>query len=304
MPHNLNILHDTLATRLVLDLDPEVSSATDVQAHNLKLESDSCEYKFDIAQIWCSPTRWTTLVRQYIDPEAYADWLEGIRTMGMKRGLAFMRTNSVESRGAGRRRWGACILGFGYKSRPEPTLTMHSRTTFLGYIGALDLALAHVIARDIAHTLGLPGPGAIRFVWFVEAAQFHSMRSLPWFFQDKGRTKILFKGPELKDDKRSGLAIAHKQLRTIRKMDKEGVLYADMSYAIQNRFRRRLHTEHYGVEYGEQFEGGTRLSGNSGTVLRPCKSYPIKKFILPTNRKKVQDGEAGLLDEDLMLVED
>lgn len=301
---DLNILHDSLAMRLVLDLEPEVTSSTDVQAHNLKMEADTCNYEFDISQIWCSPSRWTTLVRQYIDPEAYDDWLASIRVMGIKRGLAFMRTNSVQSKGSGRRRWGACILGFGYKSRPEPTLTMHSRTTFLGYIGALDLALAHVIARDIAHTLGLPGPEAIRFVWFLEAAQFHSMRSLPWFFQDKGRTKILFKGPELKDDKQSGLAIAHKQLRTIKKMDKQGLLYGDMSYAIQNRFRRRLHTEHYGMEYGEQFVGGTRLSGNSGTVLKPCKSFPIEKFVMPPKRSKPQDGESGLLDEDMMLAEE
>jgi hypothetical protein len=47
----------------------------------------------------------------------------------------------------------------------------------------------------------------------------------------------------------------------IKKSDDAGTLYGDESFSSFARVRRRFHTEVYGVDYAEQFEGGTRNRG-------------------------------------------
>lgn len=284
---NLRQMHDRLVNQALKH--PDYVTSADVQIHDVLASSYSCVYPFDLKQGWLTHNRWNALVRQYIDPEAYYAWLDMItaRLQPRKRGVSFMRTNSVQSGGSGRRLWGSCLLGFGYKSMPTPTLTLHSRTTYLGFIGQLDLALAHVIARDIGERVGLV-PDDIQFRWYIEAAQFHRFRSLAWWFQSEKREDILRHG----DQPWKGLTMARKEIEKMDEQNAQGLLYGDESYSSHAQKRKRYNTEIHGYEFAQQFSGGTRLSSGT-TAYKPLESLSADSLRMPVTRRKIEDGEEG-----------
>jgi len=280
----------------------------DFQIHNIMVEAKSCEYEFDLKDVWVTQSRWTALVRQYIDPEALEVWLDviGRKLKGKKRGLSFMRTNQVAKRTTGSnnkewRVWGSCMLGFGYRALPRPQITLHSRTTYLGYIGQLDLALVHVLAREIGKRVGLE-PKDISFVWHLEAAQFHSFKSLAWFFQDDhDRSRLEDTPHDAKLKLRAPvLWLSQKRFQEYLSMDDDGLLYCDMSFSQQLRIRRRYHTEVHGPKYGKPWEGGTRLKAAGMAKVAPVlPSIPVEKLDFSCLRDTTSVGSdlAGYLDE-------
>src|SRR5690349_15163165 len=46
----------------------DYQNSMDFQIHNIMVEAESCEYEFDLKDVWVTSSRWTNLVRQYIDP--------------------------------------------------------------------------------------------------------------------------------------------------------------------------------------------------------------------------------------------
>lgn len=281
-----------MLTRQLVYSRPEgidFANSMDFQIHNIVVEAKSCEYEFDLKDVWVTSSRWTSLVRQYLDPEAVEIWLDVIerKLKGKKRGLSFMRTNQVAKRSTSSnnkewRVWGSCMLGFGYRALPRPQITLHSRTTYLGYIGQLDLALVHVLAREIGKRLGLE-PKDISFVWHLEAAQFHSFKSLAWFYQnDRDRVK-LEEQPHTEALRKRAPVLWHAQKRyqEFLDMDDQGILYCDLSFSQQLRIRRRYHTEVHGPEYGKPWEGGTRLKSAGMAKVAPVLPHvPVSKLTL------------------------
>lgn len=290
---NITELSYKLTKRLVYAAPDEIDYITsaDCQLHNVIAEAKSCNYSLDLKDVWLTPIRWSSLVRQYIDPVAYENWLTLCenKLTGRKRGVSFMRTNQVKARTAastGRewRRWGSCMLGVGYRAMPRPQLTLHSRTTYLGYIGQLDLGVAHVLARDVAARVGLD-PADITFVWHLEMGAFHGFKSFAWFYQRPDDQSML-EGKRVTKKEMPTLALAQRELERIRQFDRDGVKYGDMSFAQQLRIRRRYHTEILGEDYANQFVGGTR---------RPSMSLRNGAHLLPSTR--IEDLEiAPLLD--------
>ena len=255
----------------------DVINAMDFQLNNVMVKAESCEYDFSLKQAWVTKNRWTSLVRQYLDPVALDGFLGqvGAKLKGKKRGVAFLRTQMVARRTTASnnkewRRWGSCMLGFSYTALPRPQLTLHSRTTYLGYIGQLDLALAHVLAREIGLRVGLE-PKDISFVWVIDGAQFHSFKSLAWFFQNERDAKFLTQKPHTDELKKRAPVLWRAQHRFLEylKMDEDGILYCDLSFSQQLRIRRRYHTEVMGPDYGLPFEGGTRLKSAGMAVVAP-----------------------------------
>ena len=276
-------LNNGLTRRLALarkeDLD--MINPADVQLHDIMVKAQSAEYAYNLKEGWLTKARWTALVRQYVDPEGLNVWLDLIedRMAGMKRGQAFLRSKKVNPRQNSdlvSRRWGSCIIGWGFRAAPKPSLSMHSRTTFLGHIAPLDLGVAHHLARLAAERLGIDYR-EIEFVWHLENAQFHSTRSIGWWFTEyAGEGKYLAMDRKLpKVAARPALSGSIRQFRRYEKADAEGVLYGDTKYAAQLRPRKRWHTEVKGVEYARQFEGGPHLNASAKKAYRPLPSVPI-----------------------------
>lgn len=277
-------LHEKLCQTLVHS-PPEkldVITSVDVQIHDTMAEAMTMDWDFDLKTMWLTKARWSTMARQYINPEELEIFLEKITSkMGPKgRGIAALRTNVVSSRGGTTnketRRWGSCMLALTYKSVPAPQITLYSRTSYLGYLGALDMTIAWMVGKYVAKELGLD-MGEMRFVWHNEAMQFHNFKSLAYLFnsidpekQMRYRDCLLLPKEQLtRKDKvwivqSPALRLSRNWMRKVVLEDETNKSLGDMSYNTYRRIRRRYHTEIHGLDYARQFEGWSKYKVDVG----------------------------------------
>lgn len=272
-------LHDSMCDKLVTATEDklDVISSVDVQIHNVIAEAESMEWEFDLKNMWLTPSRWSMMVNQYIDPEELEAWIgQCTGKIGLRgRGIAVMRTKTVKPRGGvatghtnkETRRWGSCMLAISYKARPRPQITLYSRTSYLGYIGALDLSVAWMCGRYLAKEVGISVED-ISFVWMNEAVQWHNFKSLAYLLnhhdegqRDAYRELLMLKPNELSNAQKKiiiaspGLKLSRKWLQKVIAEDEAGRSYGDMTYNTFRRIVRRFHTEVLGYEEAKNFEG-------------------------------------------------
>ena len=266
---NLLSLHDGLCRDLLyapaLSLD-NVNSV-DVQKHNVLAFAKSLEYPTHLSRVWCSEQRWNTMIRQYLDPSATTEWLDTIESAfpSSKRGIAVLRTNTVEKRRGGKgttRRWGSCMLSLSFRRIPYPQITLHSRTSYLGYLSLLDLGVAHVAGLEVSKRTGIPVE-EMSFCWSLEMAQFHGFRCLAFPLGDPQEFKRFKKFGKNKTDAElreyPGFRLAWKQYQKIREMDKSDFQYSQQTFSSSRRVRKRFHTETLGLDYANRFAVGDNL---------------------------------------------
>lgn len=152
------------------------------------LTADSMKYDFDVGKdVWFTKYRFNRLQRDYLDIELVRPFIE--RSVKVAKGICRrgtvteMPTRQVYSKDGRRMHtWGNCITSFMYHGgRPwqPPTFTMHSRTSFIGFLGPMDLALAWCLAREIAQRTGCEVED-FKFVWMVTATNWSCHRSIPY----------------------------------------------------------------------------------------------------------------------------
>lgn len=292
---NVTDLHELLCHRLAFGHSNTMDMITsvDVQQHNVIGIAEEFDYNWDLKDFWLTSSRWTAMVRQYINPVALDTWLNSIeaKLVGRKRGVSVMRTNEVHQRQSPTkdgdntrvwRAWGSCMLAIGYRALPRPQITLHSRTSYLGYIGALDLSVAYVCAKLIAERVGLT-TSDIQFVWHLEAAQFHGFKSMAYLMQDDAR-RAEFMAIDVGENQRNdkilrrrtpAIYISRKWMKSFENEDEQGKLYGDMNFGQTRRIRKRYHTEIRGYHYGEPFEGGGHASNSQNKRFRPLPSKPV-----------------------------
>ena len=302
--------HDMMAEQLVygdqLGTDWDWTHGTEVGLHNVAIHCDTIDFDYDLKRLWVPPTRWTMMVRQYLDPGALADCLDKIedrmgppRRVSDTRGIAVLRTRLVQGRGVGRgvrRRWGSCMLSLSYRNTPQPTVTLHSRTTYFGYLAMVDMAVARAFGVAAAERAGV-NIGDVQFVWNLELAQFHGFRSLAWMLMDKNVRKQMDEDVDNRMDfparrtagSQPGYRKALDGYARILKSDRAGTLYGDESFSSFARVRRRFHTEAFGIEYASQFMGGTRnRGGKQAFPLLP--SLMVSSLDLSPLRNRASDS--------------
>lgn len=292
---NLRELHDGLTRRVALATKDKVdyTNSVDVQLHDVMVSADEAVMDFDLKEAWLTKGRWSMLIRQYIDPDALAAWLDLIelKMKGGRRGQAFMRTKAVKPRGRSRQ-WGSCIIGFGFRAAPTPKLIMHSRTSYMGYIAFLDLSIAHVLAKMIGERLGVESMG---FIWHLDSAQFHYARCLGWWFT---QGKPYMDLPEHKAIHRPGLYGSIKLLNKYKQEDREEKMYGDATYSSALRPRKRWHSEVLGMEYALKFEGGTKGLKTARKAYKPLPSVHVDTLDFTPLYRKNEEGD--ILNADYM----
>jgi len=280
------VAHDAMCEQLMYGDTPTVdydwTHGTEVGLHNVGIFCDTIDFEYNLKRLWVPPSRWTMMVRQYIDPAALDDCLDKIeeRMSGPKygngkgRGIAVLRTRNVQGKGTGRgvrRRWGSCMLNLSFRVAPVPTVSLHSRTTYFGYLALVDMAVARTFAAECADITGIAMQD-IRFVWTLDLIQFHGFRSLAWALSNEDirlqmdadvDDRYSF-SPRRIEGNQPGYRKALDGYARILKSDRAGVLYGDESFSSFARVRRRFHTEVFGVAYADQFAGGTRNQGGKG----------------------------------------
>lgn len=309
--------HDAMCEQLVWGDTPgrdyDWTHGTEVGIHNVSIHCDSIGYDYNLKNLWVPPSRWTMMVRQYIDPGAFQDCMAKIeeRMSGPKyngskgRGIAVLRTRLVQGKGTGRgvrRRWGSCMLNLSYRNTPVPTVTLNSRTTYFGYLAMVDVTVARTFAQYCADITGRALED-IQFVWHLDLAQFHGFRSLAWMLgQDDVRADMDSNLPDrlsFPSRRGPGNQVGYRKAldgyARIKKSDDAGVLYGDESFSSFARVRRRFHTEVFGPEYAAQFAGGTRNRGGKAE-FDPLPDLWVSKLDFSALEGRV--GDSTWFDDD------
>lgn len=166
------------------------AGATTGRNDNL-MKCDSMQFDFDCADIWLTRFRFRKLQRDYLDYDLLPQFVE--KAASMKPNLArrgtvtqmSCRVHGMIERTDGRKenyKWGNCIFGFSFRpaeGRQAGIFTMHSRTSYVSYMGGMDLALSYVIAKYISNLRG----DAIEdygFRWMIDSLQWYSIKSLAY----------------------------------------------------------------------------------------------------------------------------
>jgi hypothetical protein len=312
---DVHTMHQEITRRLVYE-QPDVVNSGDTAIVNIMVQAESCVYpQFDLKKQWLTLSRWNNVVRQYVDRvrlDAFLSFIAAKLDGPRKRGVAHLRSKDALSyanlNGREWRQWGSCMLGWSFQRRPYAQLTMHSRTSYLGYMAPLDLAVAVLLAGEIGNTLGID-PADMALVWHCDLGQFHAFKGLAWFYQDRADLQQLRQSMHkpwaaLKADTPT-LAMVTKAVKGYVDDDKSGKGYLDHAYEQQLRIRRRWHAETKPPGYGRQFEFGTtgRVNPQHGRAFAPLPSYPLAKLglsaaKLPALTGRTEAALEGLEDED------
>lgn len=288
-------LYDQITESLIYGRseDLTIESTIDVQIHDIIAEADSMDWDFDLKDAWITQQRWSMMIRQYIDPAQLQAWMKRITSKIGKsnRGVAAFRTNIVKPRGGAAsgaknqetRVWGSCMLNITYKAVPQPQITLISRTSYLGYIGALDVSVAWMVGKYLAKELGIELKD-MKFVWINQAVQWHNFKSLAYLLNNHDEEKrkhyrrlMIEPSSELtREEKREiltypAIKLSRKWLQKVIKDDAEGKHYGDISYNTLRRIVRRFHTEVYGYDHAKTFEGWSKYK--KGPMLGQDKEF-------------------------------
>jgi hypothetical protein len=165
---------------------------------NLLTCSNLTAFDLDIGKdLWLTRNRFGKLQRDYLDADAFEAFLRrcaDLQGSGTNTMLGAKPHDHTKAHIWGKHKWGNCFFGFSY--RPH-VLTLHSRTAFISSTGALDLALAYVIGKEINEILEVD-QGPMKFVWHVDALQWHALWALPWMLARHIDETVAFEKPRNK----------------------------------------------------------------------------------------------------------
>lgn len=276
-------LHDKLATRIQYSHRDKLDLVTPMDSilEHVYAEADSMSFDYDLRRVWVPPSRWTTMVRQYLDPEEVTAWLSLIQKRLVEKnkvaGRPVLRTRTVAPRKGGKgtvRNLGSCMLTLSFTLTPRPTITMHSRACYVGYLSPLDMGVAYHLGRLVAQLLDIPLE-SFRFAWFIETAQMHKFRTIAFVLGDEteherflSRVDRGIDGPDFPAAQR-----ANYHYRLWSKWNEEGLTYDGMpKFVSYRRLRKRWLTEQFGYDYAKQFET------EHTKAFRPLPSTPVSSL--------------------------
>lgn len=251
-------------------------ASIDTMLYDNVLSCDSMKFKFDMGRdLWLTKSRFTTLQRAYIDPDellgytteagvyvpGFLDRCTDIIKKESRRGVVTQMFARQHARAAKKYRWGNCMLGWTFRGGGKggtPILAMHSRVSYIAYIGGLDLALCQVLARTIGERVGLK-PRDFAFRWYVDSLQFHGFKSIPYLFRHNLDGLLIGDTPEYPSRDYPTLRLVRKWYSVVADEYHRGVPLAEQKYGPLRRIRKR---------YEEHVEG------------RPLPSVPVKDLSL------------------------
>lgn len=163
-------------------------SGLDVIRYDNLVGCDSMAYRFDLGRdLWLNRSRFTVLQREYLDLsqlESFLDRAAEIGLGGVKHGVVTSMPFRAQQLRAKKHRWGGCMssLTFRMSADRQPMVGLASRVTYITYMGGADLALCHVISREIAKRIGR-GIDEFAFRWYCTSHQAHSFKGIPYLFR-------------------------------------------------------------------------------------------------------------------------
>lgn len=178
------------ATSMIVATKDEIDfvSGLDVIRYDNLVGCESMEYDFDLGRdLWLNRSRFTVLQKEYLDLsqlESFLDRAVEIGRGGVKHGVVTSMPFKAQQLRARKHRWGGCMssLCFRMSAEKQPVLILQSRVTYITYMGGADLALCHVIAREIGRRIQ-KDVGEFGFRWNCASHQAHSFKGIPYLFR-------------------------------------------------------------------------------------------------------------------------
>ncbi len=181
------------AARLMLTAGPigsdsilDWKGSSETYSYSNILRAKSMAFEFDVGRdLSLNRSRFTTLQRAYLHPHDLDSFLLRVEKIGRRTASRGVLTTMVvrQKEGVkGKYANGPCIIGYGWRGGhrgPPPTLTLHSRTSYLTYMGGMDLALCWVLADRIGRMLDIPVED-IHFEWYSDALMTHNYKQCPY----------------------------------------------------------------------------------------------------------------------------
>jgi hypothetical protein len=229
------------ATREELDFVASI----DTMVYNNVLTCDSMNFNFDLGRdLWLNKQRFTVLQRDYLDLYELNLFLDRCKQIGLgaaKRGVVTQMFAKQHARGAKKYRWGNCMIGWSFRGGDkytQPTLTLHSRVSYIAYIGGADLALCYVLAREIGRKIGKK-PSDFAFEWHVDSLQFHGFKSIPYLFRFGLDEQLRSDTAEYPSNDYPTLKLVRKWWSKMAQAHEDGVPLDKERYGPLRRIRRR-----------------------------------------------------------------
>jgi hypothetical protein len=180
------------AARMMLTAGPigsdgilDWKGSSETYSYSNILRARSMAFQFDVGRdLSLNRSRFTTLQRAYLHPTDLESFLARVEKIGRRTASRGVLTTMVvrQKEGVkGKYANGPCIIGYGWRGGhrgPPPTLTLHSRTSYLTYMGGMDLALCKVLANVIGEMLDI-APEDIHFEWHSDALMTHNYKQIP-----------------------------------------------------------------------------------------------------------------------------
>lgn len=274
----MHALHDKLASRIQYAAHDKLDLVTSMDSvlEHVYAEADSMVFDYNLKRVWVPPSRWTTMIRQYLDPDEVREWLALIDkrlARGNKAGRPVLRTRKVQARSGGKgtvRNLGSCMLTLSVTMSPRPTITMHSRACYVGYLSPLDMGVAYHLGRLAADTIGIPLE-EFRFVWFIETAQMHKFRTIAFVLGDEEEYQRFLSRPHTPEYVANHRSHYHHDLWS--QWNDEDLLFDQMpKFVSYRRLRKRWLTEQFGYDYAKQF------ATPECKAFRPLPSMPVNSL--------------------------
>jgi hypothetical protein len=245
--------HDVTRWHLEQDrVDLYLSIGTNL--NNVFLQAEGADFDFNFREVWLNSQRWTRLVREYIDPLDLTRFVQNARTIFAgkgKNGVITQMPFRPVSRSDRKHKWGNCLLAATFRGTPGtaviPTLTLHSRVSYNAYMLALDIGIAHCLAREIA---GVDDTYLVRVQWHIDVLQLHSFKCLPYLYTQPDLMRTLEDQDELQlyAMKYPTWKSIERWWRTVQRYEREGKTLDQELYGPFRRIRRRYEEYKQGIQ--------------------------------------------------------
>lgn len=121
------------------------------------LRADSAVFDFDLGDpLGLTITKWSKFTGQYVDVPSLMAWINN--APNVKTYDALWTFKIVPPNFTGKKavhQWGNCLLGYSFRRKPKPVLSLYTRAQSLGFAGIADYALSDFVARQLAQRLGI-----------------------------------------------------------------------------------------------------------------------------------------------------
>jgi hypothetical protein len=211
--------------------------------------ADSMDFDLDVwFDLHLTKSRFPVLQKTYLTLEEFDAFLVRCRNAAKERGaVTKLHANPHKPRGINRTKktgnyaHGGCIHGWDFrmdKATKRPELAMHSRVSYLPYMGGLDLALSYCIAREVGQELNFAVED-FAFVWYCSAWQFAHMQSVAYVQNSPRMLAAIDKPKKWPDEEYPTIKLMRATLRSFREKMESGFTPEQEKFAQLMRYRKR-----------------------------------------------------------------